>query len=110
MIRSEQEVGLIMTTDIIETLPWVDYKAVYDKLLVQARSEGEAKGTAEGKAEAQMDSARKEFKKLKRGINAVTIINTLRELEIPEKIIESVMKETQVELTQRAKKRSAPER
>jgi predicted transposase/invertase (TIGR01784 family) len=51
----QQEVGKIMTTDIVETLPWIDYSEVCERIeehaIAKGKAEGEAKGKAEGKAE-----------------------------------------------------------
>jgi predicted transposase/invertase (TIGR01784 family) len=54
IIKSKQEVGFTMTTNIVETLPWIDYREVFTKLEERGRTEGKA----EGKAEKQLEIAR----------------------------------------------------
>jgi hypothetical protein len=50
VVKSEEEVGFVMTTNITETLPWTDYREVFAK--------SEAKGRAEGRAERDIEIAR----------------------------------------------------
>ena len=112
IIKSEQEAGFKMTTNITETLPWVDYREVFIKLEERGRAEGEAKGKAEGeakgKAETQMEIAVKAITRLGRGKDAQAINEMLMDLEIPEPIIEEAKAE--VSRAARERKSRAPER
>jgi len=67
IIRSVKEVDVDMTTNITETLPWIDYKAILDELEERSIAEGMAKGMAKGftkgKAERNMEVALNLFKK-----------------------------------------------
>ena len=86
-----------MTTNIVETLPWIDYREVFDKLEERGRAEGEAIGRVEGEAigktegrtEAQMELAVKAFTRLGRGKGSVEVTQMLKDLEIPASIIEA---------------------
>jgi hypothetical protein len=65
--KSRLEVGLNMSTNIVETLPWIDYREVFQKVEERGKAEGKAEGIAvgkaEGKAEGYMDVALKFFRK-----------------------------------------------
>jgi hypothetical protein len=62
--KSKMDVDFTMTTNIIETIPWTNYREVFEKREKQARAEGEARGEAKGKAEGKTEVARN-LKKLK---------------------------------------------
>ena len=93
IIKSEQEAGFIMTTNIVETLPWVDYREVFTKLEERGKAEGKAEGKvegkAEGKAETQMEVAVKAFTRLGRGKDPEVVVQMLKDLEIPARVIEA---------------------
>jgi hypothetical protein len=120
IIKSEQEVGFTMTTNITETLPWVDYREVFTKLEERGRAEGEAKGRAEGKAEGkaegeakgkaetQMEISVKAFARLGRGKDPEAIAKMLQDLEIPAPVIEAARAEASRAVNERKSK--APER
>ena len=91
-IRSDLEVDFAMTTNITETLPWIDYREVFTK--VEER----------GKAERDMEIALKAFSRLGRGRGVSSIVNTLKELDISDQIIESARKQSEAGRAQRAKK------
>ena len=82
-----------MTTNITETLPWVDYREVFTKLEERGRAEGKAEGEAKGKAETQMDIAVKAFARVGRGKDPKVIVEMLKDLEIPMPIIEAARAE-----------------
>ena len=102
IVKSEQEVGNIMTTNIVDTLPWTDYRVVFEKLEERGRAEGRAEGKAEGKAEGRTEGmlegkkeiARKAFEKLRYGKSASAIESALRDLGISDEIIKAVREET----------------
>ena len=52
LAKSGMEVDEAMTTNIRETLPWVDYAEVFRKLEAQGLAEGLAEGEAQGKAQS----------------------------------------------------------
>lgn len=110
--RSEQEVDLTMAANIVETLPWIDYRELYEKLEERGKSEGIAEGKAEGKAEgaseAQSDIALKAFTRLGRDRSPEAISRMLGELEIPKHIIEAARDEAS--RINHSKKRPEPER
>ena len=93
--KSGLEVEDIMTTDILETLPVIDYPAIIKQIKAEgeakgeARGEakGEAKGKAEGKAEALLEVACNTFKQREKGIADSIIIENLLNIGIPEEII-----------------------
>jgi len=86
IVKSEQEVGNIMTTNIVDTLPWTDYQVVFEKV--------EERGRAEGKAEVKKEIARKAFEKLRNGKSVSAIESELRDLGISDDIIKAVRDET----------------
>ena len=132
IIKSEQEGGFTMTTNITETLPWVDYREVFTKLeergraegkaegeakgRAEGKAEGEAKGRAEGKAEGeakgkaetQMEIAVKAFARLGRGKDPEAIAKMLQDLEIPAPVIEAARAEA--DRAAKERKSKAPER
>jgi len=110
IIRAEQEVGFIMTTNIVETLPWIDYQEVVEHSKAEGRAEGKAEGIAEGKAERDMEIALKVFERLDRGMSLSMIIRTLKDYGIPNDIINSAQKQTEAQRAQQPKQRSEPER
>ena len=54
-IKYKEEVDFTMTTDIVETLSWIDYREIFDKIEIRAKAEGEARGEARGKAEGKAE-------------------------------------------------------
>jgi transcriptional/translational regulatory protein YebC/TACO1 len=78
-----------MTTNVVETLPWTDYREFYEAREKFIREEGEARGEAKGIANAQLQIALKAFGNPNRNKKLTTIINTLKELGIPDDIIET---------------------
>jgi len=52
-IKYKEEVDFTMTTDIVETLSWIDYKELFQKIEERAKAEGKAEGEAKGKAEGE---------------------------------------------------------
>ena len=104
IIKSEQECGFVMTTNIMETLPWIDYREVFAKI----EERGKTEGIAAGKTESQMDIAAKAFARLGRGKNQNEISQILKDLEIPEHIINAA--KIEADRDRQPKKRSEPER
>ena len=102
--RSRKEAGLTMTSNIMETLPWIDYSEVFEKL----EERGKAEGKAEGRAERDMEIAGRAFNRVKTGANPAVISRSLLELGIPESIIEAARKQAETERVQ-ARKRGEPE-
>ena len=93
IIRSKEEVALTMTTNIVETLPWIDYREVFAKFEERGRATGRAEGKAEGKAERDMEIALKAFGQLHRGVSLSAIVDALKEYGIPDGVIESARKQ-----------------
>jgi predicted transposase YdaD len=58
--KSKMEVDFTMTTNIIDTIPWTNYREIFEKQEEQARAEGKAEGRVEGKIEVALN-----LKKLK---------------------------------------------
>ena len=79
------EVDFDMTTNIMETLPWIDYEEIFTEI--------EERGKAEGKAERDMEIALKAFAGLDAGNSLTAIVNTLKELGIPDHVIEAVRRQ-----------------
>ncbi len=72
-----------MTTNIIETLPWIDFGEVFRK--------SKERDKMEGKAERDMEIAMNMFGRLKKGKNLSEVIQTLKDLDISENIIETAL-------------------
>jgi len=129
IIRSKLEVDLTMTTDIMETLPWIDYREVFAKIEERGRNEGIAQGRNEGITQGisqgisqgitqgitqgmvkrDMEIALKAFGRLSNGGSLPSIISMLKEFDISDDIIESARKQAEAAYTQKAKKRVEPE-
>ena len=122
MIRSKKEVGFTMTTNIVETLPWVDYSEVFAKLeergraegrtegLAEGKAEGRAEGIAEGKAERDMEIAVNAFGQLGRNRSIPAIHRTLKDFGISADIIEAAQKQAEAQRTLHPRQYSGPER
>ena len=90
-----------MPTNILETLPWIDYREVFDRIeergretgIAEGKAEGIAEGKVEGKAENQMDVAMKAFARLGRGKDPDMVSQMLKDLDIPAHIIEAAQAE-----------------
>ena len=83
--KSKMEVSAVMTTDIMETLPWIDYREVFEKI--------EERGRAEGKAETQKDVAVKAFTLAGRYGGPDSISKMLKDIGVPSSIIEDAKAE-----------------
>ena len=88
--KSGEEVGEIMTTSIVETLPWIDYSEIFENLKDEGKAEGKAEGIAEGETKgifkSQMEIAVKAFENMGANDNTGAI---LRSFGVPEEIIEA---------------------
>jgi hypothetical protein len=117
VIKSHKEVGSIMTTNIVETLPWIDYSEVFIKIeergkaeglakgeakgkaegLAEGEAKGEAKGRAEGLAEGEakrdMEIALRLFAQQKQGLNQSECIKRMKDLGIPDETIKTAQKQ-----------------
>jgi len=100
--KSELEVDLAMTTNIVETLPWVDYKEVFRQI--------EERGEAKGRAEGQMQIALNLFYRRGKDTSKTELANTLRELGVSDEIIHAAIKQYESEHVKQPKKRTSPER
>jgi hypothetical protein len=102
IVRSDEEVDITMTTNIIETLPWIDYKEVFTKL--------EERGREEGRAERDMEIALKLFSQRKQGSNLSALIQAMEDLGISKEVIGAARKQYETEQGKEPRKRSGPER
>jgi hypothetical protein len=103
---SEEKGVRIMASEVLETLPWIDYKEVFSKLEEKSKAEGKA----EGIEAAQKGIALNAFSKLIRNGNQKAVNDMLRDIGIPEGIIESARKEAEAGRENRTKVRSSQER
>ncbi|MCL2222686.1 MAG: hypothetical protein FWC20_09685 [Oscillospiraceae bacterium] len=97
--KSDKEVGAVMTTTIVDTLPWVDYKEVFDKLEERGKAEGmlegKREGVLEGKREGVLEGMEKRdfeisckaFEKVGRGKSLATVKKELSDFGISNEII-----------------------
>ena len=75
---------------VLETLPWINYKEVFDKIEERGRVEGRAEGRAEGRMEVVMEL-------LKRGDLAKNIA-MLESLGFTDDFIRSAREQVEAEL------------
>ena len=95
-----------MITNILETLPWIDYREVFAKIEERGRAEGRVEGRAEGRAERDMEIALKMFAQRKSGSNQVALMQTMKVLGISDEAIEAARKQHKAERAAAAKKRT----
>jgi hypothetical protein len=100
--RAGMEVDFDMATNIVETLPWIDYQEVFEKI--------EERGKDEGRTEREMEIAQKAFGRVKQGVSLESVSRMLRELEISETVIETARKEAESARVRQSKERFEPER
>ena len=81
IIKSKQEVNFAMTTDIIETLPWIDYSEVFARVEELGRAEGRAEGKAEGRIEERATMVRALLKTMSAAEIAAATGLSLTEIE-----------------------------
>jgi ribosomal protein L22 len=79
--KAEREVDLTVTTNIVETLPWIDFGEVFKKL------------EERGRTERDKEIALKMFGRQKKGISLSSLIQTLRDIGISDEIIETARKQ-----------------
>jgi predicted transposase YdaD len=103
-----------MTTNIVETLPWIDYGEVFTKLeergKTEGKIEGKIEGKAEGRAERDMEIALKIYARQKQGANMSVLTQTLKELGISDEVIAAARKQHEAGRAQQTKKRAEFER
>jgi len=109
IIKSKQEVDFTMTTDIMETLPWIDYREVFAKIEERSLTQGITQGITEGRTARDMEIALKALGKLNHGSSLPAIISMLKEFDISDEIIESARKQVEVVHIFQSGKRSEPE-
>ena len=101
IVKSEQEAGLIMTTDILDTIEWIDYSEVFKAVEERAKNEGIAEG--------MMEIAVKAFSTMKPDKSYQEIADMLKELGIPDEIIKAARNQVEAEHSQKVKSPSVPE-
>jgi flagellar biosynthesis/type III secretory pathway protein FliH len=136
--KSKEEVDVAVTTNIVETLPWIDFGEVFKKLEERGRAEGRAEGIAEGEAkgraegiaegrvegiaegeakgrtearyERDMEIALKVLERQKQGGNVVALSQHLKDLGISDEVIEAARRQHDTERIQQNRKRTERER
>jgi hypothetical protein len=96
--KSRLEVGFNMNTNIVETLPWIDYREVFQKI------------EERGKVTREMEIALSAFRQARPG--STQIIETLRNFGISDDTIQNARNRVETERAGelRERKRSEPER
>jgi predicted transposase YdaD len=102
------EVDMTINADILETLPWIDYSEVFEKIEARGRTEGKTEGRTEGKAERDMEIALNAFTKWKK-LDAPAIAENLKSLGISEAVVEAARKQAGAERAHGRGARSEPE-
>jgi hypothetical protein len=111
-----------MSASIVETLPWIDYREVFQKLeergksvgkaegraegKAEGRAEGKAEGKVEGKAERDMEIALTMFARVGDGTSQDAAANTLKDLGIADDVIIAAREQAEGEGLFRGKKGS----
>jgi hypothetical protein len=85
----EKEDYIAMTSNIEETITWIDYDKIF--------AEREAKAEAKAIAQTQLGIAVVAFGEIKDGKSVPAIVNTLKNYKIPDSIIETAGKQAGVE-------------
>jgi hypothetical protein len=81
------EVGFDMNTNIVETLPWIDYREVFQKI--------EERGEERGKVTRDIEIAMNAFRRA--GSSSTGAIETLRDLGISDDTIRNAHKQVETE-------------
>jgi hypothetical protein len=97
--RSKLEVGLNMSTNIVETLPWIDYREVFQKVEERGRAIGEERGRAigeeRGKTTAQMEIALNAFRYARS--SSPQVVETLQNFGVLDEIIDAARRQAEIE-------------
>jgi predicted transposase YdaD len=116
------EVGFDMNTNIVETLPWIDYREIFQK--IEERGEergekrgekrgeerGEKRGEKRGKVTRDMEIAMNAFRRARPG--GIEVAETLKDFGISDDIIMNARSQVEMERAEELseKKRPEPER
>jgi predicted transposase YdaD len=96
-----EEVDFEMTTNIVETLPWIDYREVFEKIEArgEARGEtrGEARGKMSGKRERDLEIALNAFRNADSSVS--TVVEVLKAAGIPGETIDAAREQVSSERT-----------
>jgi hypothetical protein len=98
-------VDLTMATNVVETLPWVDYREVFKQLEERGRNEGIEKGRMAMSLEIALNVFRESGKS-----PSVTTAASLRKLGISDNIIEEARAKYQSEMAGQPDKKKTPSR
>ena len=105
---SKMEVGFIMDTSFVETLPWIDYNEVLQKFEERGKEEGINIGKAEGKAEGIREIALNAFRRARP--DSVQVVELLRDLGIPDDIISEARNRAETERVEKLRERKRGDR
>jgi predicted transposase YdaD len=99
-----------MNTNIVETLPWIDYREVFQKIEERGEERGEKRGEERGKVTRDTEIALNAFRRANPG--SAMVIETLKDFGISDDAIKNAYKQVEAERAgkSREKKRSEPER
>jgi hypothetical protein len=95
--RAGTEVDFDMTTNIVETLPWIDYGELFEKIEARSRTERDS------------EIALRAFERRSRGTDVAAISQMLGELGIPSETIESARRQHEANRPPAPKRPSDPE-
>ena len=106
--KSKEEVGFVMTTNILETLPWTDYREAFEKSEAKGRAEGraegeakgEAKGRAEGRAERDREIVKALYSQYKPGADNSPLMDTMKILGLTDETIKAALKQYEAQSAQ----------
>ena len=104
--RTELETGYVMDASFVETLPWIDYNEVLQRVEERGKEEGINIGKAEGKIEIALNAFRRARP------DSVQVVELLRDLGVPDDIIGEARNRAETERVEklREKKRGDRER
>jgi hypothetical protein len=95
--RSGEEVRATMTEELLETMPWIDYRAVFKEIEERSEARGEARGektgTEKGIRQNSLLTATNYLKTLGRGKSVAIQDIEMQSLGVPDDIIKAVRNE-----------------
>ena len=106
--RAKKEVGFTMDTDILETLPWIDFREVFEKIEERGEARGEMRGEERGKINAQNEIALNAFKRS--SVSQSIVVQFLKAAGISDEIIKSASQKAMSERSRQTRQHSDPER
>jgi predicted transposase YdaD len=101
------EVGFDMNTNIVETLPWIDYREIFQKIEERGEKRGEERGEKRGKVTRDMEIAMNAFRRARAG--GTEVAETLKDFGISDDIIMHARSQVEMERAEELSEKKGPE-